>query len=102
MRNPSRLSPFGLVAICCCTLALGAFSAGTALGADHGDAPNVAGDQAADLGDTYVFLGDSVDPTTSPSATRSPSSPRPTSRSTTATTTRRTDPHVRSGRAQSA
>src|SRR5439155_20061185 len=29
---------------------------GTALAADHGDAPNVAGDQAADLGDTYVFL----------------------------------------------
>src|SRR3954451_14324105 len=24
--------------------------------ADHGDAPNVAGDQAADLGDTYAFL----------------------------------------------
>lgn len=24
--------------------------------ADHGDAPNVAGDQNADLGDTYVFL----------------------------------------------
>ena len=29
---------------------------GAARAADHGDAPNVAGDQAADLGDTYLFL----------------------------------------------
>jgi hypothetical protein len=43
---------------------LGAIAAATALfftspplrAADHGDAPNVAGDQAADLGDTYAFL----------------------------------------------
>src|SRR5215213_753146 len=28
----------------------------SARAADHGDAPNVAGDQSADLGDTYVFL----------------------------------------------
>jgi hypothetical protein len=28
----------------------------TAPAADHGDGPNVAGDQNADLGDTYVFL----------------------------------------------
>jgi hypothetical protein len=28
----------------------------SARAADHGDAPNVAGDQNADLGDTYVFL----------------------------------------------
>jgi hypothetical protein len=30
--------------------------AAPARAADHGDAPNVAGDQAADLGDTYAFL----------------------------------------------
>jgi hypothetical protein len=43
---------------------LGAIAAAAALfftspplrAADHGDAPNVAGDQAADLGDTYAFL----------------------------------------------
>ena len=29
---------------------------GTARAADHGDGPNVAGDQAADLGDLYLFL----------------------------------------------
>src|SRR5215218_9988236 len=28
----------------------------SARAADHGDAPNVAGDQNADLGDTYIFL----------------------------------------------
>jgi hypothetical protein len=34
------------------------FGAGsnTVRAADHGDAPNVAGDQSADLGDTYAFL----------------------------------------------
>src|SRR5579884_1974871 len=30
-------------------------TAPAARAADHGDAPNVAGDQAADLGDTYLF-----------------------------------------------
>lgn len=39
-----------------CGLALAVCFVTAARAADHGDAPNVAGDQAADLGDTYLFL----------------------------------------------
>src|SRR6188508_2268588 len=42
-----------LAAVCCFCLSLGGQ---VARGADHGDAPNVAGDQAADLADVYFFL----------------------------------------------
>ncbi len=53
MRRTNALAAAFLLSV----VALFCFTGGgTALAADHGDAPNVAGDQAADLGDTYVFL----------------------------------------------
>jgi hypothetical protein len=44
--------------ICIALLCVAAFYGGVdvVLAADHGDAPNVAGDQAADLADLYFFL----------------------------------------------
>ena len=38
------------------TLAVSAFTGRLSRAADHGDAPNVAGDQGADLADVYFFL----------------------------------------------
>src|SRR5688572_15052607 len=54
MSKLSRLCSICVLAIC--TVALGVLPAGYARAADHGDAPNVAGDQAGDLADVFVFL----------------------------------------------
>ena len=53
MRGSKLLA--GGLAFCAATL-LSAIGTRPAHAADHGDAPNIAGDQAADLGDTYAFL----------------------------------------------
>jgi hypothetical protein len=55
MRKAFHLAAYAAVAISTFVL-LGGIGVDSARGADHGDAPNVAGDQNADLGDTYVFL----------------------------------------------
>jgi hypothetical protein len=44
----------GCISLFCAAALCG--SIGAVRAADHGDAPNVAGDQAADLGDLYFFL----------------------------------------------
>ena len=51
-----RITPLFTATLTVCLAMLLAPAAHVAFAADHGDGPNVAGDQNADLGDTYVFL----------------------------------------------